>query len=135
MKKEIFIETFSIYELERKGFKQRQNGCGYYLGNAKSPTATIIGDITNLLGKKFILLNPDANGKIFIRNPKTDETHYIKEFLVKTKIPKFKIKKLIIDDDIASFNGYSFNVPYSCRNMPKTEAIKLAKWILKEAQK
>lgn len=127
--KTLEVETVSIEDLGRKGYKQRQDGSGWYLGNSKWPTHRISGEQEKLLGRTFKVMGL-KDDKVLVEDLEGNE-YYLPHLIVKTKLKKIKTEKLIFRDDVISYNGYGFNFPCSMRNMGEDEAVYAAKWILK----
>jgi hypothetical protein len=125
------ITTYSIQELSKQGYKARLNGRGYYLGDSKYPTHEISSQMENLLGRELTVLNI-TNGKVLVQPDNTEETFYVKPWLIKSKLPKFTTIKTIIDDDIMTYNGFVFKLPYG--EILKKDAIKIAAFITRNAK-
>lgn len=123
------VEVYSLKELSELGYKARENGQGWYLGNSRWPTQTIKADMEKFLGNKYQLRGLD-NGNVLVES---DEGHhyYLKPHLIKTKIKKIKAQKIIYQDDVVTYHGYGFDFPCSMRRMGEDDAIMMAKWILK----
>lgn len=123
------IEVYSMQELVEQGYKQRQDGNGWYLGNSKWPTYVIKGEWEKFLGKTFKLMGLD-NGNVLVEDLE-GHSYYLKPHLVKTKIKKIKTQKIIYQDEVVSYHGYGFEFPCAMRRMGEEDAVRMARWILK----
>jgi hypothetical protein len=131
--KKTMIETLSLQDLEKKGYKQRQgNHNAWYLGNSKWPTHEIRHGQEALLGRSFEIRDIKGDRVMVIGHD--GEEYYIPMHLIKTKIPKRKTMKTIFRDEVVRYHGYGFKFPCSMSNMGREEAVELAKWILKVAK-
>jgi hypothetical protein len=84
MKRTMIIETLSLNDLEKKGYKQRQDGSGWYLGNSKWPTHKISPNQEALLDRSFEI--SDIKGeKVMVVGHDGDE-YFIPMHLIISKI-------------------------------------------------
>lgn len=123
------VQVYSLQDLVEQGYKQRQDGNGWYLGNSKWPTHVIKADQERFFGNTYKLMGLD-DGKVLVEDLQGN-TYYLKPHLVKTKIKKIKPQKIIYQDEVVTYHGYGFDFPCSMRRMGEEDAVTMAKWILK----
>jgi len=129
MKKTLEVETYSMQDLEKLGYKERQDGSAIYLGNSKWPTHLILGNHMQHIGKTYKLRGLD-DSKVLVESLDGND-YWLPLNLIKTKIKKVKTQKTIFRDEVIKYHGYGFEFPCNCRKMGEEEAVHLAKWILK----
>ena len=129
--KQEFIETYSLQDLAKKGYKESEQH--WYLGIAKYPTVKISKNLSELLGKKFRLLNVEFEryGGPRYEVEWLGEVFLLPQHVVKTKVKKRKTMRMIVKNQVAKFNGFGFNFPCECRDIGVEETRKLAQWVLK----
>lgn len=129
MKRTKFIETLSMQDLEEKGYKQRYDGTGWYLGNSKFPTHRINKSQEALLGRRFKI--EGLKGELILVEGHGGNSYYIPPHLIKTQITKMRPAKIIFRDEVVTYHGYGFEFPCAMRSMGEQEAIRMARWVLK----
>lgn len=122
------VETYSLQDLEKKGFKKSMDGQRWYLGNAKYPTETIPSGCAHLLGRKFDVVALDDRGKITVEDH--GEFYILRDSIIKRRPAKRKVIRKIFRDSIIKFNGYSFAFPCDLKDANMDEAREVAKWVL-----
>lgn len=127
------IELFSIEELSQKEWKYSESLQTIYIGNSRFPTMTFRASLTHLLGKKYSYSGVKESYRGVIYAYITDHTgeYQVPQFLIKTKLPKIKKYELQLEGGTAKYNGYDFNFPCKYDRLKKSDAVKLARWVLK----